>query len=758
VSGTQLTVQLTSSRPTIVITVKLSDGNVCIFNGTYTIINASIQKQYLVANGSKMELTFDQLSDVPSTTDASITFMPTENSVITSQGYAIYGSGAIVGYINTPGGKTVSFTPAQAGIWDLTGLEIRIGTDAFPINPYVETLAEIIVQPTPILTQIGASLNFDLNNFIVSGVGQVVFTNWKFSIDGGLTFSSVLPSWLIPSSGILKSTPFGSSGSYTISCTAQSMKSVGLSSPLVFDLVVSDPADTNETNIVLVTNLGTTLALSSPVVSIDGVVVSTSTYMAKNIKLVFSTVINSTQQIITLSTSITLSSPVVLEIITKDSKMNLITITQVPSEQNLNIVAFGYTGNLFKKTSGSTVISFMASGSSVPTNQLISTFQPNMQQTIGTANVIINTNGTFEISSAQSLKLTVSYTLNNSTAPVQMITINVGLSTHQPKTIVQSPPPVISLGSNVVRVLVAGSELLEGGLLDLGYASFKLDTNSLEILNITSDFQPTLVQAENVLSSVINIDSMLVDITRDITTQPVYAVPTNSTMQYAFSFEPTRITYNTMTVNAANRDIKLFTESGDQFAEVLLSGSALTIKSTSVVAFSKPIGFMDKNGAYTYIIVQTIPYSSITEEILAVGAVVKSPSGIPFQTAGTLDGKNVAFPGQTLANVVRISSITDEGNALDILAASLTESFSFYTTLLDGSVRYYVLRFVKQSITVSDLTQIPIRSFIGGAQGTVTFLQSGVSTSGNLVKNPSSLRILTLTSPFYGQFSIDLMK
>jgi hypothetical protein len=759
VSGMQLTVRLTSSRTTIVITVTLSDGSVGIFTGTYTIASASTKKQFLIANASSASVfTINQLSDVPATASASVSYVPADGAESGARGYPIYGGGAIVGYINAPGGTSASFYPEQPGVWDLSGLVVRVGLSTFSINPYVETLAEILTQTTPILAEIGTSLNYDLNNFVVSGLGQVVFTEWKYSIDGGTTFSPTLPSWLVPSGGILKTTRLQSAGNYTLACIVQSSKYTDLSSSMTFDIIVSDPADTEEVSVLLVSNLETTLALSSPVVSIDGVPISMSTYVTKNLKLVLGTVTNSTQQVLTISTSTILSSPIVLTIVTKDSKTNLVTITQVPNEQNLSIVAFGYRGNLFKQTTGSTVVSYTASGSSVPPNQSSSPFQPNKQQTIGTASVIINTDGSFEISSAQSLKLTVSYVLSNSTAAAQTVTIDVGLSTHPLKTIVQSPPPVISLGTNVTRVLVAGSELDDGNSVDLGYAAFKLAGNNIEISNITAEFQPTLVQAENVLSTKISVESVLIDVTRDVTSQPIYKIPLNSTVQYALSFEPTRLTYNTMIANGGNQAIKLYTETGKQFAELILSGSALTIISTGVADFSKPIGFMNKDGTYTYVIVQTVPDATITEEILTVGSTVSSPSGLSFQTAGTLDGKNVASAGQILANLVRISTVSSGENTLEILATSITESFSFYATLSDGSIRYYTLLFYERMITTTNITSIPIRSFTGGVQGTVRFLQSDVTVSERFVKNPSSLRLLTLTSPFYGQFTIEALK
>jgi hypothetical protein len=744
VSGLQLNVRLTESQPIIVITVKLTDGNVGIFKGTYLIVSGGTQKQYLIEGANaQTQFTYDQLSDVPSSTPGTtIMYEPPAGSTPTAQGYAVCGPDlSTVGYITAPGGSSVFLYPSQPGVWDLTGLKVRIGSVTKPINPYVETLAQIVTQPAPILTTVGTSLNYDLNNFVVSGVGQVIFTNWQFSNDGA-TFSSTLPSWLVISLGNLRSTTFTSVGSYSLKCMVQSSKYPSMSSSLSFDIVVSDPNDETILDVLLVSNLESTLALDSPVVSINGTAVSTSTYTIDSVKLVFG------QGIITFSTRSVLSKSVTLSVVTKNGKTNFIAITQVPNEKNINIVAFGYKGQLFKTTTGSIVQSYTASGPSVPSNQLTSVFQPNMDQTIGTASVVINTDGTFAILNAQSLTLSVTYTISNTT---QIISITVGTDKHPLVTIEQSPPPIVSLGKNVTRVLVAEGDLSDGNSLDLGYAIFKLNGDNLEISNVTPMFQPTLVQAENVLSSKINVVSMLIDIKRDVPVQPIYAIPLNSTVQHVLPFEPSCLTYNSMSLSGPNQSVKLYTDSGNQFAEVMLSGSALIITSSDIAAFSKPIGFRNKNSGYMYIIVRTFVHTSSAQD-LSVGSVVHPPSDLTFQTIGTLDGENIATPGQTLANMIHLVT-----TSFRVLPTSLTSSFSFYATLSDGSVNYYTLRFVKQQINVSNLKLIPLISFVGAAQGTVAFSQEGIIVVGNMVKNPNSLRVLTMTSPFYGQFTINLL-
>lgn len=761
VSMMQLTIQLTVANPTVVIVVKLTDGNIAIFKGVYNVVNGGTQKNFLLEGALNGTIfTYDQLSDVPvNTANASLVYTPPPNALpLGSQGYKVFGPDlSLVAYI-LPTGASVLLTPVAPGVLDLTGLAVRIGTSTFPITPYVETLAKIVTQTQPVLAEKGTLLNYNLNNFIVSGVGQVIFTGWQISSDGGTTYTSVLPSWLVISMGVLKTTLLTAAGSFLLRGTVQSTKFPALTSPVAFSLVITDPLNASDLSLVLVSNLESTLLLSSPAVSVNGIPVTGSSELVNGIKIVFGPA--SGTQLLTFSSATGLQGPVTITIVTMDSHTNFVTVTRVPSEQNLNIVAFGYTGRLFKKTSGSTVVSYTASGSSVPSTQLNMVFQPNTQQTIGTASVLINTDGSFQISNAQSLTLTVMYVLGNSTASPQTLTVSVGAGAHPVKTIEQSPPPTISLGTNVSRVLIAGNDLADGDSMNLGYATFTLGGSALQISDISSEFQPTLVQAENILTARINVVSMLIDINRDVTTQPVYRVPLSSTVQFVLPFEPSRVTYNTMTLNGANQVFKLYTELGKHFATTTVSGTALTITSTGVAAFSQPIGFLNKTGSYTYIIVQTVDTTSST--LLAIGSVVQSPPGLTFQTIGTLDGRNVTTPGQTLANTVAISlPVTVTGvlsNALQVLSISLTTSFSFYATLSDGSIRFYTIRFLQQTITVSDLTQIPVRAFTGGAVGPVTFTQPGVTVVGNFVRNPASLRVLTMISPFYGQFAINLLR
>lgn len=785
-SGPVLTVQLTTAQPTLIITLKLADGNVGIFSGTYLIVSDNTVQTFVVeqtAGSSPQSATVNyyDISDVPQTTSATFTYVPPSGSG--SSPYTIFsadGSGTQVGTL-TVGSNSgqVTFSPLQPGIWNLTGLQIRIGTSNFPINPYVETIATIDLQPANVLGVLGTSLNYDLNDFVVSGIGQVVFGPWTVTNQGNT--SSQLPPWMSITNGLLRTQTLTQSmvGTYTLSSSLTSTKVPGYSQSLSFQLIVTDPEDTKEDDIVLVANLASSIQFPAAIVSINGTSIASSatSYLTDNINFKLATPASDGTQLVTFSCAVTLQQSVVLNIITADSILNIVTVTQVPNEKNLNIIAFGYNGNIFKTTgsgqpnpsyAGSTVVSYIASGASVPPGQLSTTFNPNTQYTIGTASVTINTNGDYQISNAQSLTLTVTYSIANAADDVganQTITINVGLATIPLVTIDQSPAPTILLGTNVIRVVIQGTSvgggttLNDGDSLNLGYATFTVNGNNLLISGVTAAFQPTVVQAENYLASKVNIVSMLIDINRDITTQPIYTVPANSSVQFTLPFEPSRLSYNTMVVNGSNQSIGLYTDAGQQFASVVLSGSALIVTSTGVLAFSRPIGFMDQNGTYTYIIVQTIAMSSVTPVVLSVGQTVQPPSGTTFATIGTLDGTQVALPGQTLNNSVQITAPTTSGgpNYLQVLSGSLTQSFSFYATLTTGAIQFYNLKFVQQRIYVSSLTQIPTRAFLGATTGAMTFTDSSISVVGNFVMNPNSLRTLTMTAPFYGQFTIALL-
>jgi len=776
--GNAIRVMLTAANPTIVVSIQLApDANgdpvVGLLSYTYNIVSESKNQIFLVqstptaptASGTQVDVA--TLSDVPTTVGATFGFDPMKGPVSPvsqdQNGYRIYsadGSGTIVGWLNVSGSKP-SFWPNEAGIWNLNGFYLTIGGTNYYINPYVETLAAIVTQTQPIFAEINTTLNYNLNDFIVSGLGQVVFAQWMISFSSAPP--TVLPSWLGITNGIINTQLLLPSyaGTYTLTANVISVKPNGPSQAISFQLVISDPANFEQIPVVVVNNLDTTIELPAKILSIDGTALNSTTYITNNIKLTTApTIPASAGQLVKFKAVATLSSPIVLKVITSDNKINYVTVTQVANEKNLNIVAFGYNGNLFK-TTPSTVVSYMASGASVPVSSLATTYYPGTTTTIGTATVVINVDGSFQISNAQQLTLTVIYTINGVTSVNQTITLSVGLGKHPLKTIDQSPAPSISLGTNVVRVLVSDTEVKDGESFDLGYATFQVSGNQLNISNITAAFEPTLVQAENDIASKVNIVSMMIDINRDVTTQPIYTVPLNSTIQYVLPFEPSRLTYNTMTVNGSDLKIKLYTDVGVQFANVSLSGMALTVEALGVLAFSRPIGFMDKNGTYTYIIVQTINPSSTTSRVVAVGSVIRPPTGLVYVTVGMLDGTQIALPGQTLGGVVEITVVGTAGtNYLQVLAGLLTASFRFYATLSDGSVQFYVVKFVMQNVFVSDLTKIPVRAFLGATVAStvnpVVFGQVGVVVLGNFVMNPASLRVLTLVSPFYGHFTVSL--
>lgn len=754
--GSTLTVVLSPRRPDIVVTLKLKSGKVGIFQGTLNIVDASTKKQFLlapvapaIAPAGAVSLTPYQLSSVlaidsptamlqydPSLISPSGT--PATLPIAESLGYPIYSTdGVKVGWIQSAApSSTMTFIPStEAGIWNLTGLVVKIGTATFPIYPFMETLTSLIAIPEDIIGYVGKALNINVANF--SLIGGVSFHSWQ--VNGANP-----PSWMNASNNLITALSIPTAGTYTFTCVVQSSKTNALQTTMTFSLIVVNAESSIDQSVVLVEKLESPLTLNAPAVTIGSQKITTPTLLVGDILMKFNA------NTITFSTNATLQSPIQFLIVTKDGLQNLVTVSQVASDKDITIVALGYNGKMFQNTSGSVVTSWSAvSGSSTS-----GPYSPGGTQTIGTAIATVFTDGTYIIQNAVQLSLIISYNL--STGAGKTLTITVGAGVHPVHTIEQSPPANVTLGTNVGRVVIAGHELEDGDTYKPGYADFQRAGNNLIVSNVTSEFEPTLVQAENHLSKKINIVSMLIDIRHDVPTQLRYMVPMNSQLEFAIPFEPSRVTYGDLRLDGKNQEVTFYTDDGTEYGSALVSGTALTITALGIPAFTKALGFMDLHGSFTYAYVKIYDPSKTNKPMpLTLGQSIPAPGGLTYESAGLLDGSEVvsSIPGVLGDNAVQVNS-----DNLIVTATSLTETLTFYTTLSDGSVQIYTVRFENKNIFVKDLTQIPLTAFVGATIGTPTFKDPSVKATGNIVDNPQALRVIVMLTPVYGQFTINLMR
>jgi hypothetical protein len=757
VSGGVISVKLDKARTDIVVTVKLSDGKIGIFQGTYMLVNASTIKVYMVTptgsetpSSRQSQQTVFSLSDLetPGVGDPVPTIIydpsrvipigvPSQLPLSETLGYPIFSEdGRRVGWI-TAIGSNVTFYPDQPGIWNVTGLLVQIGMSVFPIYPYIETVSTIIAIPKDITAELGSSVVIDVSDFVLPTVGSVIFTEWK--VDG----NSTLPTGFSIINSIIKTQVLTTARTYTFSATIQSTKTSDLTLPISFKLVAVDPNNLREESVVLVESLSTPLSLGDSVVTINGKNVTSDTLLVDGLKIVIN------GSILTISALVTLSGPVNLMIVTTGALQYNVVVKQVSVEKDISVIALGYSGNLFLQSPGSTVTSYTASGSSL-------LYSPGQLVSIGQALVTIMQNGRYNIENATGLTLTINYLLPGGAAPSKPIVLSVGPSSHPVQIIEQGDPQPISLGSKVIRVIVAGQELDDGETISLGFANFTRKNNDyIKVSDITPGFQPTLVQAENDLKNKINVVSMIIDLKRDVPTQLTYLVPLNSTVRFNLSFEPSRVTYGDLTMNGSGQEVKLFTSEGILYGNVVVSGSAVIITSKTISAFSKAMGFMDSKGAFTYAYIKIYNPSENGNTItpLKLNDVIQAPSGVIFETAGLLDGSKIITPPDSLEGKVQLTP-----QFLSVIAESLTSTFTFYTTLSNGIINIYTIKYENKEIFTSDLTRIPIRAIIGSTIGTLTFTDPSLSIEGNFIKNPNSLRIISVRTPIYGQFTINILR
>jgi hypothetical protein len=753
VQNEELIITLTKEYRDIIVIAKLKNGKTEIFRVTYKAIEGTAFRQYLIPNESSVTITGAQLSNVVSGDNPTVVYNPPAPvPPLETEGYPVFSNdGSKVGWARIDSIGNLRVRPNQPGVWVIGGVSVQVGSVIAPVDIYVETLSSIILAPQNIQVDTGNSINIDANNFVVSGLGEVIFRDWKMN-------NLNLPPSISHLKGIIKSAPL-TSGTYAFSATVQSAKRAALTDTLNFTLTVVDSGSSEEWNVVLVENLTSTITFPSAVISVNSANRTTLNIMVDNVSIKFS----ADAKTATFSSKITLGHSISMKMITQDGKINFVSVTQIQQEKDIAIAGLDYKGNIFKSqdTSGHKVVSYTAEIGGVSNPQ---TYLAGTVYSIAGGSIVIEEDGSFEFSNVSTAKIIVSYTTNNG-QNTHSLTMNIGGNPHPVRVIELSPPTSISLGSDVVRVTVNGSELANGATIQLTYIPPSSTTtitygaitrsgNSITVSGANDSFQPTLVQAENILGNVVNVVSMIIDIDRDDNTQLIYDVPAGEKLTFALSYIPTKVSYNTMIYNGANVKLLLFSQ-GKQIATLQVSGTSLEITtSEGASGISDPIGFMDNKGKYVYGLVRVSKSTSINTTPVKLGDTIQAPQDLTFETIGTmglLTPETVIGTG-TLAGRVQLLP-----THLIIISSALTETFRFYATMSDETTRYYEIRFVEKEVFVKDPKKFLARSLLGSTDGALVFSTPNVSVSGLFVLNPSATMLLITTSPFYGRFTLNIV-
>lgn len=722
------------------------------------IVNASHQATIRMSDISNFSIVYDPDTGKPSNTQGFSFDNNFGNSTVTpylevetqfgNTAINFFSSGGLeVGIINNPipspaSNQILATSLFSPGVWQdfvilvkathdresISGTIETVTTTLLSVAVDIETLSDIVVIDQDIILETGNNLDFDMQDFVVDGIGKVNFTNWNFNN------TNSLPSGFISDGRFLRSTgPLTLATTYEVSVTAKSLQLSSLNKTITFKLIVFDPNNSSiqRKEAVLVEMLPYTLPFTDAISTINNQTILNNITI-NNVRITIG--VNS----LILQALANFSNDFSFEVITRDGVVNFVHVSQVQDEKNININSFEYTGQIFK-TTNQTVVSYTIS--SDPGTKIAGT----LYSLPGSGQIRINTNGEFTVQSTIPLNISVL------TDSGRTITINVNGNNHQIKTIVESPPTDISLGINFLLLKI--NQQLVSSSLDLGYATFTImNSNSLQITNVRSNFQQTLIQYENNNNGLIDVSSLLVDINRNPNSQIIFATVINSTVRFLTQFPIAKITYNSMDLKPNNQNISLFKQGDDKkIGSFLVSGSAVDITSESISGISRPIGLYDEETkTYLYLIVEI---QNLEEEITVTpGQVITSIDTSPYMTIGLLDGSQII----SAENSPLLERAEIQAGNIVILSPSLTGDFIFYGVTQNGTFMIFNIKYIHRTIVVNNINQILIAAFLGGESPPLEFIETDVSVGIRYVENPNGLTILHTSKPFYGRWTIEI--
>lgn len=647
-------------------------------------------------------------------------------------------SGTVVGKILTsaigPTSGQITIEGVEPGIWNDIHVDIKVTHINSSGNPTtltllrvkltIETIQSLVIVPNDIPVEIGSSINFDLRDFIHSGINDVVFKGWSFNGNPGIPAGFSITNY-----NFMTTTPLIVKNIYNVAASVLSTFTSSVNA-INFNIIVYDTEDasTQRVHITLIEDLAYELSLPVSVTTVNDQKFSSQTTIDNKVKI--STITGG----IRLRALSKFTDTFTITLLTSNGIYYFLDITQANDEKNITIEGFEYSGNVFKNT-GQTVTGYTTSDNVAQKNT------GTLYSVVG-GTIIIENDGSYSINCTQSL------TVNVNTSQSRIITITHQGNQHPIRKVTISPPSEFSLGKNPTGIIVNGLTHLESSLT-LSYATLSVTNGVLKVTDVKfSTFSPTLIQYENILDNSITVMSMILDISRTISNQVTTDAIPNSNVTIVLEFEPTKVTYDGMDLTP-DESIDFFRQGdGVKLGTVITDGTSVKFTTLSNTGVSEPIGFYNTTTDSHYYI-----RLNITQ--------VQSTSVLPGDTLttntytviGLLDGTTV-YPGNTLSNKVQFLS----NGTLVILDSSISGDFIFYGITTLNVFKLFVIRYIHDTISVRDKTKILTAAFLRGESGPIEFATGiNVSVVGNLVMNPDSLSIITTTKPFNGRFTIELI-
>lgn len=156
---------------------------------------------------------------------------------------------------------------------------------------------------------------------------------------------------------------------------------------------------------------------------------------------------------------------------------------------------------------------------------------------------------------------------------------------------------------------------------------------------------------------------------------------------------------------------------------------------------------MTRTGWVEYIRIDVTEEQNTTNTSL--GQIISAPVDTKFLIIG--DSVSNLYGNGILNNKVK-----NEGSLLQILDFVLLEPYRFYATLSDGTLRDYVVDFKNIEVYVSDITKIPKFLVFGKSTSSIVFTESSITVDSIFIRNPNSLRVINVKTPFFGKIKINV--
>jgi hypothetical protein len=454
---------------------------------------------------------------------------------------------------------------------------------------------------------------------------------------------------------------------------------------------------------------------------------------------------------ITLQALATLSGEETFNLILTDGSNVDLTVIQTSGNQSVTIVSSNYSGTIFKNgnPNGNTVTSYQIQGS--PT-----TYSPGTTYALPNGgSSLINTDGTYTISSPTALVFVVTYGGNSTgtlTITVQASTTDT-INVEQPSYNQPIPP-------SATNVVINGYNLTQNiPYTGLSYARFTWIGNNLQIENISSTFLNTSLQIETSVPAVgstpagITVYEYTLMLTPGIGQIITLTVPTSlnaAPISFSIGFTPVSVSYDGSVIKGSQMSGNIIAEQTN-IGSFAFDGQILTITPGVKTGYSKMFGFTNSSKITSYYNVQLT--SSLNATNIAPTGVLTFTT--PIAVVG--DSVNQVFPVAGSGNSVTLSGkvLVLSNTTIQILNVAFTAPYNFYVTFVDGTIQTFVVNFQIIDLFPPNITSFPVVSFLTTGQ-MPTFQETGVSVVNGQVLNPNSLGQITMLTPFSAKITLQL--